>query len=126
MKKIPLSVLDLAVVSEGDTVQGAIKRTVEVARHTEKLGYKCIWIAKRCKKERQEVIGIEKCLCFKFSFSVISLILLIIPSYISVSCNSTNTSFAIISIVICFLNSHIQIRLASLRLRGVVIFFKSS
>lgn len=45
MKKIPLSVLDLAVVSEGDNAQGAIKRTVEVARHTEKLGYKRIWMA---------------------------------------------------------------------------------
>jgi len=45
LKKIPLSVLDLAVVSEGDNAQGAIKRTVEVARHTEKLGYKRIWMA---------------------------------------------------------------------------------
>ncbi len=45
MKKISLSVLDLAVVSEGDSVSDAIKRTVEVARHTEKLGYKRIWLA---------------------------------------------------------------------------------
>lgn len=45
MKKIPLSVLDLAVVSAGDNASGAIKRTVEIARHTEKLGYKRIWLA---------------------------------------------------------------------------------
>ena len=45
MKKILLSVLDLAVVSEGDNVAGAIKRTVEIARHTEALGYKRIWLA---------------------------------------------------------------------------------
>jgi luciferase family oxidoreductase group 1 len=45
LKKISLSVLDLAVVSEGDNASDAIKRTVEVARHTEKLGYKRIWLA---------------------------------------------------------------------------------
>ena len=45
MKKITLSVLDLAVVSEGDSVSDAVKRTVEVARHAEKLGYKRLWLA---------------------------------------------------------------------------------
>jgi len=45
MKHIPVSVLELAVVSEGDNAAAAIGNTVEVARHAESLGYKRIWLA---------------------------------------------------------------------------------
>lgn len=45
MNKIPLSVLDLATVVEGENHASAIARTVEVAKHTESLGYKRIWMA---------------------------------------------------------------------------------
>lgn len=45
MNKIPLSVLDLATVVEGGNARSAIARTVEVAKHTESLGYKRIWMA---------------------------------------------------------------------------------
>ena len=45
MLKIPLSVLELATVVEGSNAGGAIARTVEVAQHTESLGYKRIWLA---------------------------------------------------------------------------------
>ncbi len=45
MKHIPVSVLELAVVSEGNNAATAIRNTVEVARHAESLGYKRIWLA---------------------------------------------------------------------------------
>jgi luciferase family oxidoreductase group 1 len=45
MSKIPLSVLELAMVREGGNARTAIEGTVEVARHTESLGYKRIWMA---------------------------------------------------------------------------------
>jgi len=45
MKKIPLSVLELATVVEGGNLGSAISRTVEVAKHTESLGYERIWMA---------------------------------------------------------------------------------
>ena len=45
MNKIPLSVLELATVVEGGNLHSAIERTVEVAQHTESLGYKRIWMA---------------------------------------------------------------------------------
>ena len=45
MNKIPLSVLELATVVEGGNLCSAIERTVEVAKHTESLGYKRIWMA---------------------------------------------------------------------------------
>ena len=45
MNKIPLSVLELATVVEGGNLRTAIERTVEVAKHTESLGYKRIWMA---------------------------------------------------------------------------------
>lgn len=45
MKNIPVSVLELAVVSEGNNAATAIRNTVEVAKHTESLGYKRIWLA---------------------------------------------------------------------------------
>jgi luciferase family oxidoreductase group 1 len=45
MNQIPLSVLELATVVEGGNLHSAIERTVEVAKHTESLGYKRIWMA---------------------------------------------------------------------------------
>lgn len=45
MKNIPVSVLELAVVSEGSNPATAIRNTVEVAKHAESLGYKRIWLA---------------------------------------------------------------------------------
>jgi len=45
MNRIPLSVLELATVVEGGNLRSAIERTVEVAQHTESLGYKRIWMA---------------------------------------------------------------------------------
>jgi len=45
MNKIPLSVLELATVVEGGNLLSAIERTTEVAKHTESLGYKRIWMA---------------------------------------------------------------------------------
>ena len=45
MHKIPLSVLELATVVEGGNLRSTIERTVEVAKHTESLGYKRIWLA---------------------------------------------------------------------------------
>lgn len=45
MNNIPLSVLELATVVEGGNLRSAIERTVEVAKHTESLGYKRIWMA---------------------------------------------------------------------------------
>jgi luciferase family oxidoreductase group 1 len=45
MNNIPISVLELATVVEGGNLRSAIDRTVEVAQHTESLGYKRIWMA---------------------------------------------------------------------------------
>jgi luciferase family oxidoreductase group 1 len=45
MNKTPFSVLELATVVEGGNLGTAIERTVEVAKHTEALGYKRIWLA---------------------------------------------------------------------------------
>ncbi|RYG06314.1 MAG: LLM class flavin-dependent oxidoreductase [Chitinophagaceae bacterium] len=45
MLKIPISVLDLAVVSQGGNAGTAIQGTVEVARHAESLGFSRIWMA---------------------------------------------------------------------------------
>ena len=45
MTKIPISVLELATVVEGGTHATAISNTVEIARHTESLGYKRFWMA---------------------------------------------------------------------------------
>lgn len=40
-----LSVLDLAVVTEGSNAASAIARTVQLAKHTEQQGYKRFWLA---------------------------------------------------------------------------------
>ena len=45
MNKIPLSVLELAIVVEGGNPGSAIARTVEVAKHAESLGFRRIWMA---------------------------------------------------------------------------------
>ena len=45
MNKIPLSVLELSTVIQGGNLRSAIERTVEVAKHTESLGFKRIWMA---------------------------------------------------------------------------------
>ncbi len=45
MNTIPLSVLELAIVTEGSNAAKAIANTVEVAHHAEALGYKRIWLA---------------------------------------------------------------------------------
>ena len=45
MKNTILSVLDLSVITEGGNASTAIQRTVDIAQHAEKLGYKRIWLA---------------------------------------------------------------------------------
>jgi luciferase family oxidoreductase group 1 len=45
MKKIPLSVLELATVAEGGNPASAIADTIEVAKQVESLGYNRIWMA---------------------------------------------------------------------------------
>src|SRR5689334_1437984 len=42
---VPLSVLDLATVSEGSTSREALRNTLDLARHVEKLGYHRFWVA---------------------------------------------------------------------------------
>ena len=45
MKKIPLSVLDLAVVKQGGNAQAAIQETVRFAQHAEALHFERFWMA---------------------------------------------------------------------------------
>lgn len=45
MKKIQLSLLDLAIIIAGGNVSSAIQRTVNAAQYAEKLGYNRIWLA---------------------------------------------------------------------------------
>ncbi|MDV8024368.1 LLM class flavin-dependent oxidoreductase [Rhodococcus sp. IEGM 1330] len=45
MTRVPLSVLDLAPISEGSTVQQALRNTVDLARQTEEWGYERYWVA---------------------------------------------------------------------------------
>ena len=42
---VPLSVLDLAPVPSGSTPRDALRATVELAQHTEKLGFHRFWVA---------------------------------------------------------------------------------
>lgn len=44
-KNIPLNVLDLVSISEGQTVREAINRSMEMAQLVDKLGYKRLWFA---------------------------------------------------------------------------------
>src|SRR5205085_5734054 len=43
--KIPISVLDLSPVIEGATPAEALRNTLSLAQHAEKLGYKRFWLA---------------------------------------------------------------------------------
>ncbi|GAO43490.1 LLM class flavin-dependent oxidoreductase [Flavihumibacter petaseus] len=45
MKPIKISVLDLAVITQGGTAATALERTVDLARFTETLGYERFWLA---------------------------------------------------------------------------------
>lgn len=50
---IPFSVLDLAPIPEGSDAGEALRRSLDLARHVEKLGYKRFWLA-----EHHNMIGI--------------------------------------------------------------------
>jgi luciferase family oxidoreductase group 1 len=43
--KVPLSVLDLAPITQGSTPGEALRRSLDLARHAERLGYRRIWVA---------------------------------------------------------------------------------
>src|SRR5215210_800238 len=43
--QVPLSILDLATVSEGSTSAAALADTAHLARHAESLGYTRFWVA---------------------------------------------------------------------------------
>ena len=45
MTRVPLSVLDLSPISEGSTVQQALRNTLDLARQTEEWGYERYWVA---------------------------------------------------------------------------------
>jgi luciferase family oxidoreductase group 1 len=53
MPKIPLSILDLAPVPEGATAGDALRRSRDLARHAEALGYNRFWLA-----EHHNMVGI--------------------------------------------------------------------
>src|ERR1700734_2591651 len=42
---IPFSVLDLSPIVEGGTAADALKNTLDLARHAERLGYRRYWVA---------------------------------------------------------------------------------
>ncbi len=45
MKNLALSVLDLAPVKQGKTIKNTFEESLDLARHTENLGYKRYWLA---------------------------------------------------------------------------------
>jgi luciferase family oxidoreductase group 1 len=45
MKSIPLSILDLAPIVEGGDAGDALRRSLDLARHVERLGYTRYWVA---------------------------------------------------------------------------------
>ncbi|MBY6412523.1 MsnO8 family LLM class oxidoreductase [Rhodococcus sp. BP-252] len=45
MTRVPLNVLDLSPISEGSTVQQALRNTLDLARQTEEWGYARYWVA---------------------------------------------------------------------------------
>ena len=49
----PLSILDLAFIAEGATAGDALHRSLELARHAERLGYRRFWLA-----EHHNMVGI--------------------------------------------------------------------
>jgi hypothetical protein len=44
-QSLPISVLDLVPTRAGEPARSAIARSVELARHVERLGYKRYWVA---------------------------------------------------------------------------------
>ena len=44
-RAVPLSVLDLAPVPDGGTAAQALRATIDLARHAERLGYRRFWVA---------------------------------------------------------------------------------
>jgi hypothetical protein len=42
---VPLSILDLVHVTEGSTPRDALRRSLDLARHAERLGYNRFWVA---------------------------------------------------------------------------------
>jgi alkanesulfonate monooxygenase SsuD/methylene tetrahydromethanopterin reductase-like flavin-dependent oxidoreductase (luciferase family) len=42
---IPLSVLDLAPVNQGETPREALMKTLDLARNAERLGFRRYWLA---------------------------------------------------------------------------------
>ncbi len=51
--RVPLSVLDLSPVSEGSTPADALRRSIELVAHVERLGYHRYWVA-----EHHNMVGI--------------------------------------------------------------------
>src|SRR5882757_6371895 len=45
LSQIPFSILDLAIIREGHDAPDAFRRSLDLARHVEKLGYKRFWLA---------------------------------------------------------------------------------
>ena len=43
--RVPLSVLDLAPITQGSDAATALKNSLELARHAERLGYRRLWVA---------------------------------------------------------------------------------
>lgn len=44
-RQVPFSVLDLSPVAEGSTVSDALRNSIDLARHSEQLGFKRFWVA---------------------------------------------------------------------------------
>src|SRR5215207_4803196 len=53
MLMVPLSILDLAPVSQGETPADALRHSLELAQHVETWGYKRFWLA-----EHHNMVGI--------------------------------------------------------------------
>ena len=47
MTPVPLSILDLSPISSGGDAATALRNTVELAQHGERLGFRRFWIAER-------------------------------------------------------------------------------
>ena len=45
MPPVPLSILDLAPIVEGETASQALRKSLDLARHAERLGYRRYWLA---------------------------------------------------------------------------------
>ena len=45
LSNIPVSVLDLATIRQGDTPANAFEKSLRLAQHSESLGYKRFWLA---------------------------------------------------------------------------------